>query len=103
MLSKNDLAAFSQHLSSVVPLLLSLAEGQGRGGGGGNGGGREAGGGKGGTARSSGTGGDAMSRFRAVQCLTALTALPYSRLHPFKTQVTWACGAGDKRVAIFHS
>lgn len=28
-----------------------------------------------------------MERFRAVRCLTALTALPYSRLHPFKTQV----------------
>ncbi|CAN0173653.1 unnamed protein product [Scytosiphon promiscuus] len=30
----------------------------------------------------------AMGRFRAVQCLTSLTTLPYSRLHPFKTQVT---------------
>lgn len=90
MLSKNDLAAFNQHLSSVIPLLLSLAEGQGgRCGGGGGSGVRQASGGKGGTAQSPGTGGDAMSRFRAVQCLTALTALPYSRLHPFKTQVTF--------------
>lgn len=30
-----------------------------------------------------------MGRFRAVQCLTTLTALPYSRLHPFKTQVRY--------------
>eukprot|EP00752_Nemacystus_decipiens_P008715 g7777.t1 len=83
VLSKNGMAAFYQHLSSVIPLLLSIAEGQGGGFGVGR-----AGGGGGRTARSPGTGGDAMSRFRAVQCLTALTALPYSRLHPFKTQVT---------------
>lgn len=91
VLSKNDLAAFNQHLSSVIPLLLSLADGQCGGGGGGV---RQAGDVKGGgTARAQGTRGDAMSRFRAVQCLTALTALPYSRLHPFKTQVR--CGVSD--------
>ena len=78
-------------MSSVIPLLLSLAEGRGgsRSSSGSGGGGE-------GRRREKpvpydegglGVGVGAVERFRAVQCLMGLTALPYSRLHPFKTQV----------------
>lgn len=89
VLSRDDLTAFNQHLSSVIPLLLSLAEAPNSRTGGSPTGGpvnRSDGQGPGvdgGLRRGNGP----MERFRAVRCLTALTALPYSRLHPFKTQV----------------
>ncbi|CAB1109523.1 unnamed protein product [Ectocarpus sp. CCAP 1310/34] len=90
VLSRDDLTAFNQHLSSVIPLLLSLAEAR-------NGSRTKSTGGPVNHSDAQGPGVDGslrggrsgpMERFRAVRCLTALTALPYSRLHPFKTQVT---------------
>lgn len=89
MLSKDHLSAFGQHLSSVIPLLLSLAGDRGGGdsgrGGGGGGGVGDGGSGRGSEASAGGIG--AMGRFRALECLTTVASLPYSRLHPFKTQV----------------
>lgn len=96
-LSRDYLDAFSHHLSSVIPLLLSLAEGTAseygktgrklgverrpRVGG------KESGGSGIAGAMAVGSGVGAMGRFRAVQCLTTVATLPYSRLHHFKTQV----------------
>eukprot|EP00904_Undaria_pinnatifida_P006781 jgi/Undpi1/3232/HiC_scaffold_15.g06606.m1 len=83
VLLRDFLAEFGQHLSSVIPLLLSLAEGRGGSRIGSNDGRRRD------KPMPYDKGGvSAVDRFRAVQCLMGLTALPYSRLHPFKTQVT---------------
>ena len=82
MLLRDFLAEFGQHLSSVIPLLLSLAEGRGGSRIGSDDGRRRD------KPMPYDEGGvSAVDRFRAVQCLMGLTALPYSRLHPFKTQV----------------
>lgn len=110
VLSRDYLNAFSQHLSSMIPFLLSLAEGDGCGGRSDRNGKhcgkhwrrlerREAQGEGGKDRRAPDDKAEvgAMSRFRAVQCLTTITALPYSRLHPFKAQVR-----GKKRDFFFY-
>ena len=88
ILSRDYLIAFGEHLSSLIPLLLSMAEGEGVIRGAESGGPKNKLGRKAAPSSAQRTRGvGALSRFRAVQCLTILAALPYPRLHPFKTLV----------------
>lgn len=74
VLSKSYLAAFGEHLSSVIPALLDLAEACGGSGVTGET-----------NARPAAVG--PRDRYRSLQCLTTIAKLPYARVHPFKYQV----------------